>query len=103
MLHFPIVNNVALRVDSSTGPVVIDLAETQADQSVVSLLVLEANWSPAVFNSNARAWLLDLVARINAFLTQYLADRKGPQDQAALEAWLTENLSVDADGVVLSK
>lgn len=98
MLNFPISNGFALRVDSNTGPVVIDLADANNNQ----VLVLDANWSPAVFNSNAKAWLLDLVARINAFLTQFLSDTRGPQDQASLEAWIQEKVAVDPNTGLLS-
>jgi len=58
-------------------------------------LALETNWSPSVFNGDFPAWLRNFVAKINAFLTAYIAKMKGPQTPAELEATLTAELSFD--------
>jgi len=73
------------------------------DDNTVAL-VLETNWSQAVFANNFPAWLIALVAKINAFLTKYLAEQQGPATQADLEAALTAKLTFDttANQVVIN-
>lgn len=67
------------------------------------LLVLESNWSQAVFANDFHTWLLNLIKRVNAFLDQYIADCEGPADQASFEAKLAEKLGVDANGRMVLK